>query len=246
MNYYKRHIGDYHKKAGRLTMLQHGAYTLLIDACYDRERFPTFEEACEWCWAFSEPEKDAVRFVLDRFWTEKDGIYYQSRIKEELENYHKNSETNKKIAIEREARKRTNRAKACTNEHLTTNHKPLTTNQEPLTKNHKPRTKNQEPKSKTLAPKELLASLGIDPKIAADWITLRRQKKAAITETALKGIQREADKAGMSLENALATSCERGWTGFKAEWVNKKLGKNPNEGRDLEAEMRAFAGEDVG
>jgi len=29
MHYFKRNIGDYHKKAGRLSMLEHGAYTLL-------------------------------------------------------------------------------------------------------------------------------------------------------------------------------------------------------------------------
>ena len=45
MHYYKRNLGDYAKKAGRLSMLQHGSYTLLIDACYDREQFPTLEEA---------------------------------------------------------------------------------------------------------------------------------------------------------------------------------------------------------
>ena len=39
MHYFKFNIGDYHKKAGRLSMLQHGAYTLLIHACYDREKF---------------------------------------------------------------------------------------------------------------------------------------------------------------------------------------------------------------
>jgi uncharacterized protein YdaU (DUF1376 family) len=45
MHYYKRNLGDYAKKTGRLTMLQHGAYTLLIDSCYDREKFPTLEQA---------------------------------------------------------------------------------------------------------------------------------------------------------------------------------------------------------
>jgi len=50
MHYYKRNLGDYAKKAGRLTMLQHGAYTLLIDSCYDREVFPTLEQALEWTW----------------------------------------------------------------------------------------------------------------------------------------------------------------------------------------------------
>ena len=32
MNYYKRHIGDYAAKAGHLSPLEHGVYTLLIDA----------------------------------------------------------------------------------------------------------------------------------------------------------------------------------------------------------------------
>ena len=67
MHYYKRNLGDYAKKAGRLTMLQHGAYTLLIDSCYDREIFPTLEQALEWTWASTEAEVDAVKFVLSRF-----------------------------------------------------------------------------------------------------------------------------------------------------------------------------------
>jgi uncharacterized protein YdaU (DUF1376 family) len=49
MHYYKRNLGDYAKKAGRLTMLQHGAYTLpLIDSCYDRESSSTLEQAIDW------------------------------------------------------------------------------------------------------------------------------------------------------------------------------------------------------
>lgn len=76
----------------------------------------------------------------------------------------------------------------------------------------------KEEKIKTI-PASLLASLGVDEKIAADWITLRKQKKAAITETAVNGILLEAEKAGYSLETALRVCCERGWAGFKAEWV---------------------------
>jgi hypothetical protein len=55
-----------------------------------------------------------------------------------------------------------------------------------------------------------------------DWIDMRRQKKAKVTQTALDGITREATKAGWPLEKALAESCARGWTGFKAEWVAEK------------------------
>ena len=147
MHYYKKNIGDYHKKAGRLNMLQHGAYTLLMDSCYDRERFPTLEEAIEWCWASSEDEKNAVKLVLDRFFDLVDGVYVQYRIQDELEKFAENSKTNSKIAKAREAKKRkitTNRDKIttnrertvnepCENNHaLAPNHKPLTINQEPL------------------------------------------------------------------------------------------------------------------
>jgi uncharacterized protein YdaU (DUF1376 family) len=137
MHYYKRNLGDYAKKAGRLTMLQHGAYTLLIDSCYDREVFPTLEQALEWTWASTEAEVEAVKFVLSRFFVlDKEGCYVQDRILEELLHYHKNADTNKRIADEREAKrreKRTNREQVV--DEAPPNHKPLTINKEPRTIN---------------------------------------------------------------------------------------------------------------
>lgn len=59
----------------------------------------------------------------------------------------------------------------------------------------------------------------------SDFLALRRAKKAPLTETALAGIRREADKAGWSLEAALSECVVRGWQGFKADWVNKTQGK---------------------
>lgn len=55
-----------------------------------------------------------------------------------------------------------------------------------------------------------------------DFTTLRTKRRAPITETALKGIQREAEKAGITLEEALSTCCERGWQGFKADWYQRE------------------------
>ncbi|MFC0666762.1 YdaU family protein [Azotobacter chroococcum] len=135
MHYFKRNIGDYHKKAGRLSMLEHGAYTLLMDACYDRERFPTESEALDWCWARSDEEVAAVKFVLSKFFDLVDGRYMQQRIADEIAGYHDKSQKNKQIAIEREANRKAKRERveheACTDGHLTTNQEPLTNNQEP-------------------------------------------------------------------------------------------------------------------
>lgn len=132
MHYYKRNIGDYAKKAGRLTMLQHGAYTLLLDACYDREQFPTKEEAIDWTWASTTAEEEAVEFVLRKFFTLDGDRYIQSRIQEDLAAYHATSETNKRIAAEREGKRR----EASTKRGRSVNEAPP--NQEPLTNNHKP------------------------------------------------------------------------------------------------------------
>jgi uncharacterized protein YdaU (DUF1376 family) len=135
MHYFKRNIGDYHKKAGRLSMLEHGAYTLLMDACYDRERFPTMDEAMEWTWARSNEEIAAVKFVLSKFFTLVDGVYAQHRVQDEIDAYHNKSQKNKEIALAREAARRELRERieheTCTDHHLTTNQEPLTTNQEP-------------------------------------------------------------------------------------------------------------------
>lgn len=56
-----------------------------------------------------------------------------------------------------------------------------------------------------------------------DWKTLRKAKKAPITKTVIEGIRREAGIAGMTLEQAIKTSCERNWQSFKAEWMQEGL-----------------------
>jgi len=153
VHYYKKNIGDYHKKAGRLGMLQHGAYGLLLDACYDRESFPTLEQAIDWTWATSDTEVAAVKFVLKKFFSEdENGVFIQSRIDQELQEYRGQCQTNtingkkggrpKKItesvnleteSVNLETEPQPNETEPKANESLTTNHKPLTTNHKPIT-----------------------------------------------------------------------------------------------------------------
>lgn len=64
----------------------------------------------------------------------------------------------------------------------------------------------------------LLAEFGIGGQLAEDFIAHRKSKKATITETVLKGYQREAHKAGIPLAEAITISIERNWQGFKAGW----------------------------
>ena len=64
-----------------------------------------------------------------------------------------------------------------------------------------------------------LMERGVEEQLARDYLAVRKAKRAnSLTETALKGLEREAASAGMSLSTALMTCCERNWVGFKADW----------------------------
>lgn len=70
-----------------------------------------------------------------------------------------------------------------------------------------------------------LVELGVSQQIAADFLAIRKAKRAPLTATALDGIKREAGKAGITLEDALRVCVERGWQAFKAEWHHGDRGK---------------------
>jgi uncharacterized protein YdaU (DUF1376 family) len=84
VNYYKRHLGDYAKKCGHLTPLEHGVYTLIMDAYYDREQAPTEQEAIRWARARNPDETRVVSTILAEFFILTDGRYVQPRIEDEL------------------------------------------------------------------------------------------------------------------------------------------------------------------
>jgi uncharacterized protein YdaU (DUF1376 family) len=63
---------------------------------------------------------------------------------------------------------------------------------------------------------------GVDLSVWTDFVQLRKDKRAKLTDTALDGIKAEAAKAGWSLDAALRECCARGWVAFKAHWVAEK------------------------
>lgn len=90
--------------------------------------------------------------------------------------------------------------------------------QSPLREDNKKNTK----KSSIDRPEE------IPDQLWRDFLQIRKAKNLPLTPTALAGIRREADKAGMDLTEALTQCCESGWAGFKAEWIknlNSQKGK---------------------
>lgn len=96
-----------------------------------------------------------------------------------------------------------------------------------VTREEKRREEKKEQKQKTAPCGDLFP--GVDPQVVADFTAMRKSMRAAVTPTAVAGLTREGAKAGLSLEQVLAVCCERGWRGFKAEWLDNdgKVGAAP-------------------
>ncbi len=67
-------------------------------------------------------------------------------------------------------------------------------------------------------PLAALLALGVDAQVAADWLAVRKAKRAALTQTALDDVVSEAGKAGISVAEAVRICAARGWQGFRASW----------------------------
>ena len=236
MHYYKRNIGDYAKKAGRLSMLEHGAYTLLMDAIYDRETFPTLEEALDWAWARDEAEVAAVKFVLSKFFElREDGRYVQNRIQEELDSYKYKAETNARIAKEREEKRKSKNEpsrtvhEACEEIHeASPNHKPLTNNQEPLTNINitaDESAKNPKPKRITKKQKAInaLIEMGVGEKYAQ--AVIEKRKGSEFTELAIEEIKLQAEAVNLNFVQAIEFAAKQEWGSFRADWYQNRMAK---------------------
>lgn len=84
MNYYEHHLGDYAKDTAHLTMLEHGAYRLLLDRYYGTEQGIPSDQAHRVARARTREEKVAVDAILAEFFTLEDGIWKNGRAEEEI------------------------------------------------------------------------------------------------------------------------------------------------------------------
>jgi hypothetical protein len=63
---------------------------------------------------------------------------------------------------------------------------------------------------------------GVSDSVWQEFKSLRKAKKAPITQRAIDALTNEANKAGWTLEKALEECVVRGWQAFKADWVATK------------------------
>ena len=83
-------------------------------------------------------------------------------------------------------------------------------------------------------------ALAIPDALLHDFQQVRKAKRAGpLTQTAIAGIEREAAKAGISVEQAVTACCEYGWQGFRADWYADRNTGRPRAVAAAEPEWRS-------
>jgi uncharacterized protein YdaU (DUF1376 family) len=228
MHYYQHHIGDFIKDTSFLTNEEVGIYMKLLWLYYDTEK-PLPDSLFELSMKVNGRDKEQViSGLLNMFFTLEEGSWHHKRCDREIGHYHQQLESASKAG-------KASAAKRAMNKRLTGVQQPFnerSTTVQP-TNNQQPITNNQQPTINTRSASSLRPD-DVDESVWADFKALRKAKKSPITDTAIKGIRKEASNAGISLEKALQLCCARGWQGFKAEWVTDDLKKDDHYKQSLD------------
>lgn len=132
MNFYKHYIGDFQRDTGHLSLTQRGAYLALMHHYYATEKpLPNDHSAlCRVAGAIDKAERDAVRVVMG-FFTPVDSGLMHARIEAEIQKAGNQSDTNRRIAQERESARKAQRDEHEASTKRATNREP---NQTPDTR----------------------------------------------------------------------------------------------------------------
>lgn len=198
MHYYQFHIGDYASHTRHLSLIEDIAYRRLLDFYYLHEQ-PIKQRDIARQIGMRDQEQDVLT-VLNEFFVSTDDGFVSPRADKEIQHYHSKVEQASKAGKASAERRSSIRS---TDVQPTNNHKPITIN-------HKPKRENA-------------TVVACPPDVGLqeweDWLSLRKAKKAPVTETVLKSARKEAEKAGITLNAFLTIWCARGSQGLQADWL---------------------------
>lgn len=214
MHYYKFNIADYRKDAGHLSTIEHGIFRQLIDWYYlDEQPIPLETQVVSRRLRLGSDELIFLENVLSDFFQKTAKGYVHKRIELEIREYHEQAEKNKANGKRGGRPKKTQSVISGLPDESqkNPNHKPITINHKPI-------------KEKAT---DVEAPVGVSPIVWFEFVALRKAKKARVTQTVLDGLQKEADKAGWTLEQVLKEIILRNWQSFKADWVQPRQSPVP-------------------
>tara|TARA_Y100001937_G_scaffold22238_1_gene31685 strand:- start:101 stop:757 length:657 start_codon:yes stop_codon:yes gene_type:complete len=202
MHFYSFNIGDYISHTKHLSDMEDLAYRRLLDLYYLHERTLNEDVSIVARKINMRDNVPEVKVVLEEFFILEVGKGWTNpRADEEIKKYQSKVQS----AI------RAGKASALARSNARSTTVQLNNKQETL--NNKQETYNN---------KTIKRPRNVTKKTWDDFLVHRKNKKAPLTETALKGIKNEVKKTTISLEDALVMCQARGWQSFKSDWINKE------------------------
>jgi uncharacterized protein YdaU (DUF1376 family) len=203
------YIADYISATSRLTTEQHGAYLLLMMDYWKNGAPPDNDQVLAQITKLSPDAWCNARTMLQGFFEVCDGHWYQHRIEVEMEKANHNKKANIERGKAGAAARWGNKDAPSIVEASLEVYSANSTSPSPSSLSSKTPSTASKPE-------------GVSDLTWDDFLQLRKKQKKPLTQTALKLIVNEAQKAGWTIEQALAECCTRGWQSFKADWVKSQ------------------------
>lgn len=221
MNFFPFHIGDYAAHTAHLEPMEDLAYRRMIDAYYLRESPLPADIAEVARLVRMRQHVTEVEAVLREFFALDESGWRHQRCDEEIDRMlDKQAKARASAAASVNAR----RAKVAPEQSECLTSAEPTVNERSTSAELPTPTPTPTPEKNKARTAPAVRPDFVPEQVWADFLAIRRANRAPLTETALAGIEREAVQAGLSLADALAVCCERGWRGFKAEWWSPHKG----------------------
>ena len=212
MHYYQFNIGDYNSHTMHLSEIEDLTYRRLLDWYYLHESSIPLDLNEVSRQIRMRTHSDCIATVLQEFFERTPDGWIHHRANKEIE---KVGDKSQKASASAKARwskpKDANALQTQSEGNATHNTLPITQDTE-----HKK-------KATSVAPPE-----GVSDSVWQEFKSLRKAKKAPITQRAIDALTNEANKAGWTLEKALEECIVRGWQAFKADWVATKANPADN------------------
>lgn len=111
MNFFKLYIGDYQRDTAHLSITEHGAYMLMLQHYYATEKpLPIGKALHRMLRAQDKAEREAIDSIAAQFWTTTDAGLVNARADDEITKASEQAATNRRIAEEREAKRKVARS----------------------------------------------------------------------------------------------------------------------------------------
>ena len=204
MHYYQFNIGDYYSHTKHLSPIEDICYRRLLDYYYLHEKPLTSDIAKLSRLLMLNEYQVELMTVLDEFFVVATEGFINPRADKEIEQYQSFSDAGKRGAAKRWSKGGNKEAIGG----LSGGVPKANAKQEPITIKHKTENKYIPP---------------IPAELFTEYQAIRKSKRAApFTERMYTAICNQAVLANITPIEAITLCCEKGWTGFNADWIKDK------------------------